>query len=91
MLKIGITRPSFFYSYIIQEMANNANVKLALQNNVVKRLLNENNRLQKENINLYWELAAYQEYGKSIAKRNGENKKGQNLKKKLNNKQYNTK
>ena len=72
-------------------MANNAiNVKLALQNNVVKRLLNENNRLQKENNNLYWELAAYQEYGKAIAKRNGENKKGQNLKKRLNNKKYET-
>ena len=67
------------------------NVNLALQNNVVKRLLTKNNKLQKENNKLYWELAAYQEFGSAVAARNGVNTKGKNLKKQLNNKGYNTK
>ena len=67
------------------------NVNLALQNNVVKRLLTKNNKLQKENNKLYWELAAYQEVGSAVAAKNGVNTKGKNLKKQLNNKGYNTK
>ena len=62
---------------------------MALSNKVVANLL-KIEKLEKENERLYWELAAYQEYGKTIATRNGENKKGKTLKKQLKGAGYKT-
>lgn len=64
-------------------------VKMALSDKVVANLL-KIEKLEKENERLYWELAAYQEFGKEVATRNGENKKGKTLKKQLKGAGYKT-